>query len=119
MKNERIIEITNTLKELGVSPMLKGYAYLREAIGLVMDNPDLLNRSITKILYPTIAKTYKTTTPRVERGIRFAIERAYDRANISFMKEVFNYTISSYKGKATNGEFIATVADYLMLNEQN
>ena len=116
MKNERIIVISNTLKELGISPSLEGYTYLREALELAADNITLTFRgSITKILYPTIAKKYHTKVNRVERAIRYAIDTAFSR-NTDLLAETFKFV--TY-GRAPNGEFISTVADYLMLKERS
>ena len=120
MKNERIIEISKTLKDLGISPALQGYTYLREALELVMDDIELANRGgITKNLYPIIAKKYKNTINGIERSIRYAIERAFDRTGSDLLEEMFGCSTDASKGKATNSEFIATVADYLMLKERS
>ena len=119
MKNERIFEISNTLKDLGISPALQGYTYLREALELVMDNSELAYRGgITKILYPTIAKKYKNTIGGIERSIRYAIEIAFDRTGSDLLEKMFGCSTDACKGKATNSEFIATIADYLLLRER-
>lgn len=114
--NERLIKISETIKELGVSPVNEGYTFLREAIGFVMENPSLIH-NITKELYPMIAKRYNTTKNAVERLIRFSIDKSYNRAHQELWESMFKYSQRAYDGKATNGEFIATVADYLLLRE--
>ncbi|GAA0351096.1 sporulation transcription factor Spo0A [Bacillus horti] len=106
--------ITNIIHEIGVPAHIKGYLYLREAITMVYNNLELLG-SITKILYPDIAKKYNTTASRVERAIRHAIEVAWSRGNIESINKMFGYTISTHKAKPTNSEFIAMVADKLRL----
>ena len=93
---------------------IKGYQYLREAIIMSVNDPEMLN-SITKILYPTIAKTFQTTSSRVERAIRHAIEVAWNRGKMDTIDELFGYTINAEKGKPTNSEFIAMIADKLRL----
>ncbi|WVU09780.1 sporulation transcription factor Spo0A [Natranaerobius thermophilus JW/NM-WN-LF] len=107
-------EITDIIHELGVPAHIKGYLYLRKAIMMVIEDPDLLN-SVTKILYPKIAETFETTPSRVERAIRHAIEVAWNRNDIETIKNLFGYTINTEKGKPTNSEFIAIVADKLRL----
>lgn len=107
-------KVTSVMHELGIPAHIKGYQYLRDAIILVFDRVDLLSR-ITKELYPTIAQKYVTTPSRVERAIRHAIEVAWDRGNMEFIQKVFGHTISQSKGKPTNSEFIAMVADRLRL----
>lgn len=106
--------ITNIIHEIGVPAHIKGYLYLREAITMVYNNLELLG-SITKILYPDIAKKYNTTSSRVERAIRHAIEVAWSRGNIDSINKMFGYTVSTSKAKPTNSEFIAMVADKLRL----
>lgn len=106
--------ITNTMHDIGVPAHIKGYLYLREAISMVYDDIELLG-SITKILYPDIAKKYNTTSSRVERAIRHAIEVAWNRGNIDSLTELFGYTVNVSKSKPTNSEFIAMVADRLRL----
>lgn len=106
--------ITNIMHDIGVPAHIKGYLYLREAIMMVYNDIELLG-SITKILYPEIAKKYNTTASRVERAIRHAIEVAWNRGNIESITELFGYTISVSKAKPTNSEFIAMVADKLRL----
>ena len=108
--------ITSILKEIGVPAHIKGYNYLRYAIEISVDDPDILNR-ITKGLYPTIAKKYNTTFGRVERAIRHAIEVACDRGNPDYQKKLFGNSISPNKGKPTNSEFISTIVDALRLEK--
>lgn len=107
-------KVTSIMHELGIPAHIKGYLYLRDAIIMVVDRVDLLSK-ITKELYPTIAQKYVTTPSRVERAIRHAIEVAWDRGNMDFIQRVFGHTISQEKGKPTNSEFIAMVADRLRL----
>ncbi|EGL84106.1 sporulation transcriptional activator Spo0A [Caldalkalibacillus thermarum TA2.A1] len=106
--------ITGIIHEIGVPAHIKGYLYLREAITMVYNNLELLG-SITKILYPEIAKKYNTTPSRVERAIRHAIEVAWNRGNMDSINKMFSNTVSSHKAKPTNSEFIAMVADKLRL----
>ncbi|KGX88828.1 sporulation transcription factor Spo0A [Pontibacillus litoralis] len=106
--------ITSIIHEIGVPAHIKGYMYLREAISMVYNDIDLLG-SITKVLYPDIAKKYNTTASRVERAIRHAIEVAWSRGNIDSISSMFGYTVSMTKAKPTNSEFIAMVADKLRL----
>lgn len=107
-------EITELLHEIGVPAHIKGYMYLREAITMVYNNIDILG-GITKVLYPTVAKKYKTTSSRVERAIRHSIEVAWNRGNVDAISQIFAYTISYNKSKPTNSEFIAMIADKLRL----
>jgi len=106
--------ITNIIHEVGVPAHIKGYMYLREAITMIFNDVELLG-SITKVLYPDIAKKYNTTPSRVERAIRHAIEVAWSRGNVESISDLFGYTVSSSKAKPTNSEFIAMVADHLRL----
>lgn len=108
-------EITDMLHEVGVPAHIKGYLYLREAITMVYNNIDILG-SITKVLYPEVARKFGTTSSRVERAIRHAIEIAWVRGNVEAISEIFSYTISYNKSKPTNSEFIAMIADRLRLN---
>lgn len=108
------MSVTKLLHELGVPSHIKGYSYIREGIILVFDDPSL-SSAITKELYPAIAKKYDTTTSRVERAIRHAIEVSWNRANWELMEEVFGYSVDIDKAKATNSEFIVTLADKLRL----
>ena len=111
-------EITNILHEMGVPAHIKGYLYLRESIKMVYNDIELLG-SITKVLYPDVAKKYKTTASRVERAIRHAIEVAWNRGNIEAISNIFGYTVSVSKSKPTNSEFIAMIADKLRLEHKN
>ena len=109
--------ITSIIHEIGVPAHIKGYMYLREAISMVYNDIELLG-SITKVLYPDIAKKYNTTASRVERAIRHAIEVAWSRGNIDSISSLFSYTVSMSKAKPTNSEFIAMVADKLRLEHK-
>ena len=106
-------EITEILHEVGIPAHIKGYQYLREAIMMVVNDIDIINQ-ITKQLYPEIAEKYKTTPSRVERAIRHAIEVAWGRGTDT-VESIFGYTVSASKGKPTNSEFIAMIADKLRL----
>ena len=106
--------VTNMLHEIGIPAHIKGYHYLRDAIMMAVDDMDVLN-AITKILYPTVAKKYQTTSSRVERAIRHAIEVAWSRGKLDTLDELFGYTVSNGKGKPTNSEFIALIADTIQL----
>ncbi len=107
-------EITNIIHEIGVPAHIKGYLYLREAIKMVIDNVELLG-AVTKELYPNIAKEHNTTPSRVERAIRHAIEVAWSRGKVDTINQLFGYTVHNTKGKPTNSEFIAMIADKLRL----
>jgi two-component system response regulator (stage 0 sporulation protein A) len=107
-------DITNIIHDIGIPAHIKGYQYLRDSILLSVKDNDVIN-SITKILYPTIAKKYQTTSSRVERAIRHAIEVAWNRGNTDTLNNLFGYTISNGKGKPTNSEFIALIADKIRL----
>lgn len=125
-KNEETIEttqireedletrVTNMLHEIGIPAHIKGYHYLRDAIMMAVEDMDVLN-AITKILYPTVAKKYQTTSSRVERAIRHAIEVAWSRGKLDTLDELFGYTVSNGKGKPTNSEFIALISDTIQL----
>lgn len=106
--------VTNMLHEIGIPAHIKGYHYLRDAIMMAVNDMDVLN-AITKILYPTVAKKYQTTSSRVERAIRHAIEVAWSRGKLDTLDELFGYTVSTGKGKPTNSEFIALIADTIQL----
>ena len=106
--------VTNVIHEVGVPAHIKGYQYLREAIMMVVNNIDIINQ-ITKQLYPEIADKYHTTPSRVERAIRHAIEVAWGRGEQATVESIFGYTVSASKGKPTNSEFIAMIADKLRL----
>lgn len=110
-------EITNIIHEIGVPAHIKGYMYLREAITMVVNDVELLS-AVTKELYPSIAKKYNTTASRVERAIRHAIEVAWSRGQVETINKIFGYTIHNGKGKPTNSEFIAMVADKLRLKNK-
>ncbi len=108
------LRVTNIIHEIGVPAHIKGYQYLREAIMMTVKDMEAIN-AITKILYPTVAKRYKTTSSRVERAIRHAIEVAWDRGDVETLQNFFGYTVSGVKGKPTNSEFISMIADRLRL----
>ena len=106
--------VTSMIHEIGVPAHIKGYQYLREAIILAVKDMEVIN-AITKVLYPQVAKTFATTPSRVERAIRHAIEVAWDRGDLETLQRFFGYTVSNSKGKPTNSEFIALIADKLQL----
>ena len=106
--------VTSIIHEIGVPAHIKGYQYLREAIILAVEDMDVIN-AITKVLYPQVAKAFQTTPSRVERAIRHAIEVAWDRGDLDTLQRFFGYTVSNTKGKPTNSEFIALIADKLQL----
>ena len=112
------MDVTNIIHEIGVPAHIKGYQYLRDAIIMSVQDMEMLN-SITKILYPTIAKKHQTTPSRVERAIRHAIEVAWSRGKMDTIDELFGYTVSTGKGKPTNTEFIALIADKIRLEYKN
>lgn len=107
-------DVTDMIHEIGVPAHIKGYQYLREAIMMSVEDVEMLG-SITKVLYPTIAKNYQTTPSRVERAIRHAIEVAWSRGRMETLDALFGYTINTGKGKPTNSEFIALIADKIRL----
>lgn len=111
------VEVTKVIHEIGVPAHVKGYQYLRDAIMLVIEEINYLG-AVTKELYPTIAQKYDTTPSRVERAIRHAIELAWDRGDVDKINKFFGYTISGEKGKPTNSEFIAIIADRLRLENK-
>lgn len=111
-------DVTNMIHEIGVPAHIKGYQYLREAIMMSVEDVEMLG-SITKILYPTIAQKYQTTPSRVERAIRHAIEVAWSRGKMETLDSLFGYTINTGKGKPTNSEFIALIADKIRLQYRN
>ena len=123
-KKEQYIErnlesdVTNLIHEIGVPAHIKGYTYLRDAIILSVSDMEMLN-SITKLLYPTIAKMHQTTPSRVERAIRHAIEVAWNRGKMDTIDALFGYTINTGKGKPTNSEFVALIADKIRLEYKN
>lgn len=107
-------QVTKVLHSIGIPAHIKGYQYLRRAIMLTVEDPDIIN-FVTKSLYPTVAKEFSTTTSRVERAIRHAIEVAWDRGDVETLNSYFGYTISRQRGKPTNSEFIAMISDKLRL----
>lgn len=110
--------VTNMIHEIGIPAHIKGYHYLRDSIMMAVNDMDVLN-AITKILYPTVAKKHHTTSSRVERAIRHAIEVAWSRGKIDVLDRLFGYTVSYGKGKPTNSEFIALVADTIRLEQKH
>ena len=112
--NDLEMMVTEIIHQIGVPAHIKGYHYLRQSILLAVRNPDIIN-SITKQLYPTVAKMYDTTSSRVERAIRHAIEVAWDRGDVDVLNSYFGFTIHNGRGKPTNSEFIAMIADKLRL----
>jgi two-component system response regulator (stage 0 sporulation protein A) len=119
VRQEQSLEslVTEIIHEIGVPAHIKGYQYLREAIILAINDMDIIN-AVTKVLYPTVAKKYSTTPSRVERAIRHAIEVAWDRGDLETLQKFFGYTVSNIKGKPTNSEFIAMIADRLSLQRR-
>ena len=107
-------QVTDIIHEIGVPAHIKGYQYLRTAIVMCVEDMEMLS-SITKLLYPTIAKKYKTTSSRVERAIRHAIEVAWSRGRMDTIDSMFGYTVNYGKGKPTNSEFIALITDKIRL----
>ena len=107
-------QVTAIIHEIGVPAHIKGYQYLREAIIITVQDMDVIN-AVTKVLYPEVAKRFCTTPSRVERAIRHAIEVAWDRGDLETLQKYFGYTVNSAKGKPTNSEFIAMIADRLQL----
>ena len=106
--------VTNMIHEIGIPAHIKGYHYLRDSIMMAIEDMDVLN-AITKVLYPTVAKKHQTTSSRVERAIRHAIEVAWGRGQADTVENIFGYTVSANRGKPTNSEFIAMIADKLRL----
>ena len=113
-ENDLEVVVSEIMHQIGVPAHIKGYQYLREAIILSINNTEMMG-SVTKLLYPTVAKTFKTTSSRVERAIRHAIEVAWGRGEPAVVENIFGYTVSASKGKPTNSEFIAMIADKLRL----
>lgn len=109
--------VTEIIHEIGVPAHIKGYQYLREAIVLTVNDMDMLG-GVTKVLYPAVARKFNTTASRVERAIRHAIEVAWDRGDVEVLQKFFGYTVSGIKGKPTNSEFIAMIADRLVLRRK-
>ena len=110
--------VTELLHEIGIPAHIKGYHYLRDSIMMSIEENDMLS-AVTKILYPTVAKKHQTTSSRVERAIRHAIEVAWSRGKLDTLEELFGYTVSTGKGKPTNSEFIALVADTIRLRQKH
>lgn len=110
--------VTDMIHEIGIPAHIKGYHYLRDAIIMAVEDMDVLN-AITKVLYPTVAKMHQTTASRVERAIRHAIEVAWSRGKLDTLDNLFGYTVSNGKGKPTNSEFIALIADTIRLETKN
>lgn len=112
--NDLQVTVSEIMHQIGVPAHIKGYQYLREAIILSINDREMMS-SVTKVLYPTVAKTYSTTSSRVERAIRHAIEVAWDRGDVDVLSSYFGYTIQNSRGKPTNSEFIAMISDKLRL----
>ncbi len=112
------VMVTEIIHQIGVPAHIKGYHYVRESIMLAVKTPEIIN-SVTKLLYPTVAKKYATTASRVERAIRHAIEVAWDRGDVDTLNSYFGYTIHNGRGKPTNSEFVAMIADKLRLRLKN
>ncbi len=110
-------QVTKIIHQIGVPAHIKGYQYLRTAIIMTINNNDIIN-SVTKVLYPSVAKQYSTTSSRVERAIRHAIEVAWDRGDLDVLNSFFGYTVQNSRGKPTNSEFIAMIADNLRLKNK-
>lgn len=110
--------VTLIIHQIGVPAHIKGYHYLRESILLCVEDREMIN-SVTKLLYPTVAKRFNTTSSRVERAIRHAIEVAWDRGDVDTLNQYFGYTVHNLRGKPTNSEFIALIADKLQLRMRN
>lgn len=119
-KQARSLEsiVTEVIHEIGVPAHIKGYQYLREAIMLTVNDMEVIN-AVTKVLYPEVSKKFNTTASRVERAIRHAIEVAWDRGDIEVLQKFFGYTVSNIKGKPTNSEFIAMIADRISLQRKD
>lgn len=111
------VVVSQIMHQIGVPAHIRGYQYLREAIILSVNNDEMIS-SVTKVLYPTVAKTFKTTPSRVERAIRHAIEVAWDRGDVDVLSSYFGYTIQNERGKPTNSEFIAMIADRIRLQRK-
>ncbi|MCF2651226.1 sporulation transcription factor Spo0A [Anaeromassilibacillus senegalensis] len=112
------IQVTEILHQIGVPAHIKGYHYLRDSIIMAIEEPEIIN-AVTKQLYPSVAKQYETTSSRVERAIRHAIEVAWDRGDVDVLNSYFGYTIHNTRGKPTNSEFIAMISDKLCLQMEN
>ena len=110
-------QVTEVIHEIGVPAHIKGYQYVREAIVIAVQDMDVIN-AVTKVLYPEVARRYNTTPSRVERAVRHAIEVAWDRGDLDTLQGYFGYTVSNVKGKPTNSEFIAMIADRIRLQQK-
>ena len=110
-----LIFISNLMKRIGIPASIRGYRFLQQAILLALDDEEMLD-AITKLLYPSIAKSNDTTPSRVERSMRHAIETAWERGDVSVLSELFGYTVRASRGKPTNSEFIAIVTEHVKLN---
>lgn len=117
-QNSIELKVTEILHQIGVPAHIKGYHYLRDSIIMSIEQPEIIN-AVTKQLYPSVAKKYETTSSRVERAIRHAIEVAWDRGDVDVLNSYFGYTIHISRGKPTNSEFIAMIADKLRLQLKN
>ena len=115
--NSLEFQITNIIHNVGVPAHIKGYQYLRSAIMMTVEDSEVIN-SVTKVLYPSVAKKHLTTSSRVERAIRHAIEVAWDRGDLEILNSIFGYTVQNSRGKPTNSEFIALIADNLRLQNK-
>lgn len=113
------VKISKILKQLGILPNLSGYGYSKEAINMVLEDDSAVRRGVTKVIYPAVARKFHTTSSRVERAIRHAVERAWTRGDAELMEDIFGWGISADRGKPTNSEFIAGVADYIKLGEKS
>lgn len=111
-KKEREQRIVRLLREIGIPASLLGYEYIKKAVILALEDESYL-RAVTKELYPKLAKNFNTNPPRVERSIRHAIERVFEKGNINRLNEIFSYTVDSLKGRPTNREFLATIVEEL------
>ncbi|MNI78924.1 Stage 0 sporulation protein A [compost metagenome] len=111
------VRVTNMIHDVGVPAHIKGYQYIREAILAAVNNEDIIN-AVTKTLYPNLASKFSTTPSRVERAIRHAIEVAWNRGQMEMHDKIFGYTVNSNKGKPTNSEFIAMIADKIRLEDK-
>ena len=117
VNRELEITITDILHQIGVPAHIKGYHYLRDSIIMSVKRPEIIN-AVTKELYPSVAKKYETTSSRVERAIRHAIEVAWDRGDVDVLNSYFGYTIHNSRGKPTNSEFIAMISDRLRIHKK-
>lgn len=115
--NDLETQVTSIIHQIGVPAHIKGYQYLRTAIIITIEDNDIIN-SVTKVLYPSVAKIYSTTSSRVERAIRHAIEVAWDRGDVEVLNSYFGYTIQNNRGKPTNSEFIAMIADSIRISNK-